>query len=92
MGVYTKRSALLASNRTNSSTSWSLSATTHQYLNLDFSTTADPSVDQNSGYLGILDLESCEEYCNMCHNDIPMEPLSVGSFADSLLEVSGCRC
>ena len=78
----------MASNRTNSSTSWSLSATTHQYLNLDFSTTADPSVDQNSGYLGILDLESCEEYYNPCHNDILVESLSAGSFAGLLLEVS----
>ena len=42
--------------------------------------------------LDTLDLESYEGYCNLCHNDILMESLSVGSFANLLLEVSDCKC
>ena len=45
-------------------------------------------MDTNSGYLGILDSESCEEYYNPCHNDILVESLSAGSFAGLQLEVS----
>ena len=45
MGVCTRRSALLASNRTDSLSSWSPLATIHQHVNLDFSAPADPSVD-----------------------------------------------
>ena len=41
--------------------------------------------------LDTLDSESCEECYNLCHNDIPMESLSAGSFAGLLLEVSDCR-
>jgi hypothetical protein len=41
--------------------------------------------------LDTLDSESCEGCYNPCHNDIPMESISVGSFAGLLLEVSGCR-
>ena len=42
--------------------------------------------------LGTLDLESYEGYCNLLHNDIPVESLFVGSFADLLLEVYCCKC
>ena len=79
MGVCTRRSTLLDSNWTDSSSSRSLSATNHQHLNLDFSAPADPYVDWNPSYLDTLDSESCEGCCNLCHNDIPMKSLSTGS-------------
>ena len=60
-------------------------------MNLNLSAIADPSVDSNFEYLDILDLESCEGCCNMCHNDTLVESLSAGSFAGLLLEVSGYR-
>ena len=43
--ICTRRSALLASDRTDSLSSRSPLATIHQHVNLDFSTLADPSVD-----------------------------------------------
>ena len=91
MGVCMRRSALLATDRTDFSSSRSLSATTHQHLNLDFSAPVDPSVDCNPVCLDILDSESYEGCYNMCHSDNPMEPPSAGSFAGLLLEVSDYR-
>ena len=44
------------------------------------------------GTFDTLDLESCEGCCNLCHNDILVESLSVEFFADLLLEVSDCKC
>ena len=41
--------------------------------------------------LDTLDLESCEECYNLCHNDNPVESLSARSFTGLLLEVSDCR-
>ena len=90
MVVCMRRSALLASDQTNSSSSRSLSAT-YQHLNLDFSTPIDPSMDWNPVCLDTLDLESCEGCYNLCHSDTLMEYLSAGSFAGLLLEVSDCR-
>ena len=91
MGVCTRRSALLASDRTDSSSSRSPSAATHQHLSLDFSTPVDPSMDWHPVCLGTLDLESYKGCYNLCHNDTPVESLSVGSFVGLLLEVSDCR-
>ena len=91
MGICMKRSALLASDRTNSSSSRSPSATTHQLLNLDYSAPADPSVDWNPVCLDTLDSESCEGCYNLFHSDILMGSLSAGSFAGLLLGVSDCR-
>ena len=45
MGICTRRSALLASDRTDSSSSRSPSAVIHQLADLDFFAPADPSVD-----------------------------------------------
>ena len=91
MGICTKRLALLASDWTNFSSSQSPSTATHQHLNLDFSVLADPSVDWNPTCLDTLDLESCEGCYGLIHGDILMEPLSTGSFASLLLEVSDYR-
>ena len=91
MGVCTRRSTLLASDQTDSSSSRSPLATTRQHVNLDFSAPTDPSVGRNPMYLDTLDLESCEGCYNLCHNDTPVESLSAGSFAGLLLEVSGYR-
>ena len=41
--------------------------------------------------LDTLDLESCEGYYSLIHSDILIEPLSAGSFAGLLLEVSDYR-
>ena len=41
--------------------------------------------------LDTLDLESCEGYYNLCHNDTLVESLSTRSFASLLLEVSDYR-
>ena len=43
-------------------------------------------------YLDTLDLETYEGYYNLCYNDILVESLTIESFADLLLEVSGCKC
>ena len=91
MGVCTKRSALLASDRTDSSSLQSPLAATHQRFNLDSSVLADPSVHWSSSFLGTLDLASCEWCCNPCHSDTPVESRSAGSFAGLLLEVFDCR-
>ena len=45
MGVCTRRSAILASDQTDSSSSRSPLATTRQHVNLDFFVLADPSMD-----------------------------------------------
>ena len=91
MGICTRRSTLLASDRTDSSSSQSPSAATHQHLNLDFSILADPSMDGNPMCLDTLDLESCEGCYGLIHGDILVEPPSVGSFTSLLLEVSGYK-
>ena len=91
MDVCTRRSALLASDRTDSSSSRSPSATTCQFADLDFSTPADSSVDWNPVCLDTSDSESCEGCYNLYHNDTPVESLSTGSFAGLLLEVSNYR-
>ena len=91
MGVCTKRSTLLASDRTNSSSSRSPSAATRQLTDLDFSVLADPSVDWNPACPDILDLASCGECYNLCHSDTLVESQSAGSFAGLLLEVSNYR-
>ena len=91
MGVCIRRSAILASDRTDSLSSQSPLATTRQYVNLDFSTLADSSVDRNLTCLDTLDSKSCEGCYNLCYNDTLVESLSAGSFAGLLLEVSGCR-
>ena len=41
--------------------------------------------------VGTLDLESCEWCYSLIHSDILVEPLSAGSFAGLLLEVSDYR-
>ena len=41
--------------------------------------------------LDALDLELCEGYYSLIHSDILVEPLSAGSFAGLLLEVSDYR-
>ena len=91
MDVYTKRSTLLALDRTDSSSSRSPLATTHHHVNLDFSALADPSVDSNPVCVDTLDSELCEGCYNLCHNDTPVESLSAGSFAGLLLEAYGYR-
>ena len=91
MGVCTKRSALLASDQTDSSSSRSPSVVIHQLANLDFFAPANPSMDWNLVCLGFLDLASCEGCYNSCHSDILVESRSIGLFVDLLLEVSDCR-
>jgi hypothetical protein len=91
MGVCTKKSFLLASDRTDSSSSRSPWAATRQLANLDFSVLANPSVDWNPACLDILDLVSCGGCYNPCHNDSLVESKSVGSFPSLLLEVSDYR-
>ena len=91
MGVCTKRLALLALDRTDSSSSQSPSAATRQLADLDFSILADPSMDRNPTCLDILDLVSCGGCYNPCHSDSLVESQSVGSFAGSLLEVYDYR-
>ena len=91
MGVCTKRSALLALDRTDSSSSRSPLAATRQLVDLDFSVLANPSVDWNPACPDILDLASCGECYNLCHSDILVESQSAGSSAGLLLEVSDCR-
>ena len=78
MGVCTKRSALLASDRTNFSSSQSPSATTDQHLNLDFSATTDSSLDWNPVCLDILDLASCGGCYNPWHSDSLVESQLLG--------------
>ena len=91
MGVCTKRPTLLASDRTDSSSSRSPSVATRQLMDLDFSILVDPFVDWNLACLDIQDLASCGGYYNMCHSDTLVESRSAGSFAGLLLEVSDYR-
>ena len=91
MGICTKKSFLLASDWTDSSSFRSPWAATHQLVDLDFSVLADPSVDWNPMCLDILDLASCKGCYNLCHSDTLVESRSAGSFAGLLLKVSNCR-
>ena len=91
MVVCTKKSALLASDRTDSSSSQSPSAITHQLVDLDSSVPTDPSVNWNITCLDILDLALCGGCYNLCHSDTLVESQSTESFASLLLEVSDYR-
>ena len=84
MGVCTKKSFLLASDRTDFSLSRSPSATTRQLADLDSLVFADPPVDWNPVCLDILDSVSCGECYNLCHSDTLVESQSVESFIDPL--------